>query len=124
MCAQYQVANRTQLLLWLTNWCTDEDPGVLSGQVNEVELSNKIAKSWWEENMKPVLQSGGENQEPFYFIACNRVGMETICDENGVEDVAMFKGGSCVIKLRPEVEFMSQPAGVREQELIIATCNF
>ena len=56
-------------------------------------MPNKIVQSWVN-YLSPVIESKSENAAQFYFVACDRVG---------VEKEIFFFGSSVVLQIRPEV---------------------
>lgn len=112
--AHYQTENETQMLIWLTAWTGVDPKRVQEGDFSETQLTAKW-NSHWVDDLEPVTRSGEQSANPFYFVACNRIG---------VEKTGMFIGSSCIVKIRPEVAHLASPASALTEQIVEATCQF
>jgi len=109
--ADFQVANRTQMLIWLTAWCNPEPHYQCQDESRDTCETN----NYWVDRLFPIALSKHQNPEPFYYVACNRIG---------TEKTILFLGSSVVVKLRPQLSYVGQPASLKSQEVVRATLNF
>ena len=110
--ADHQVANETQMLIFLSAWCNPEPNYQVTDEAEEISSTVNC----WADRLFPIVMSKRTNPNPFYLVACNRTG---------VEKTVLFLGSSVVLKLRPNLGYQSrEPAGLRSQELLQAQCDF
>ena len=83
--ADYQVREKTQLLLWSTAWVIEEQNEIdfFKDKLDQLSLYNI---NYWAERLDPIVKSQGK--QPFYLIASNRAGLE---------GTSMFIGSTCTM---------------------------
>lgn len=73
------------------------------------DVKTQVAITYWLNRMIPITQKVEQAQRNTYFIMCNRVGNEFGND---------FVGSSCVIKLKPRVEFHEYLSCTEENAIV------